>query len=215
MSYLEIILQFSTIIVAIANIILVFFVFLQIRDLRKPIILTKILTREQDVEEKPDVLVSDYPYLVIINCSNNVAKKFNISYRFSIKGHPTIHVNEPFLHHLNPKEAIKIVLKRQAIREAYPDLFESVSEGKITLLIPKETLRINLDVKIEYNPVFLSRFGYLIEDNYFIEWDSLKSFPQFKDHPRFDCWNKRNGEYYIYKLGKRAERKENLNPDDW
>jgi len=215
MSYLDTIEKFSTIVVAIVNIILVFFVFLQVRDLRKPVILTKILTRNQEVEEKPDVLVSDYPYLAIINSSDNVAKKLNISYLFTIKGHPAISVNELLLHHLNPKEATKIVLKRQAIREAYPDLFESVTEGKITLFIPKETLRINLDVKIEYNPVLLSKFGYLIEDNFFIEWGSLKSYPQFKDHPRFDCWNKRDGEYYIYKFGTRAERKENSNPENW
>jgi len=214
MDLFQFLIDYSSVIIAIVNVILVIFVLIQIRDSRKPVIFTKLLTRKQEVEEKPGVLVSDFPYLAIINGSDNIAKKLSISYQFTVKEH-TIHVNEPFLHHLNPNEATKFVLKIQAIRHAYPDLFDSVSEGNKTLFIPKETLRINLDVKIGYNPVVLSGFGYQIKDNYYIEWGSLTSYPQFKDHPRFDCWNKRDGEYYIYKLSGRSDRKEKVDSEYW
>jgi len=211
---LDLVEKYSTIIVAVANVILVYFVFSQIRDSRKPIIFTKLLTREQEVDEKPSVLVSDFPYLAIINSSDNIAKTISISYQFITNQH-TIPVYEPPLHHLNPKEATKFVLKIKAIHDAYPELFESVREGSKTLIIPKETLHILLDVKIGYNPVILSGFGHQIQDNYYIEWGSLASYPQFKDHPRFDCWNMRDGEYYIYKMNGRSERKLKAIPEDW
>jgi len=211
---LDIIEKFSTIIVAIVNIILVIIVLIQIRDSRKPVIFTKILTRDQDVEVKPDVLVTDTQYLTILNRSNNLAKSLDISYSFTFNG-ISIDVHEKKLHHLNPEEATKILLKLKNIHEQHPELFEDITEGKISKKIPKETIRIHLRVKILYNPLVLQLFCQKIEDDYEIEWGSLKSFPEFEKHPVIFCENKRDEEYYIHKLGVREEQKECSNFENW
>lgn len=206
--------KFSTVIVAVANIILVIFVLIQIRDSRKPVIFTKILSREQEIDDRPEVLFTYTRYLTVLNRSRNLAKSLDISYQFSFNGR-TIDVQEGKLSHLNPDEATKIVLKMQKIRESYPDSFKAITEGKITKSIPKETLKIDLKVKVRFNPLFLSLFGQIIEDNYYIEWGSLQSFPEFEKHPIIFCWNKRDGEYYIYKLGERFERREIQRSENW
>ena len=214
MDFLQLFSDYANTIVAIVNIILVIFVLIQIRDSRKPVIFTRILSRDQGIENKPDVLVTDTHYLTILNRSKNLARSLDISYQFTFNGQ-SVDVHEKKLHHLNPDEATKVVLKLQKIRELYPVLFEDATEGKITKRIPKETLRIDLTVKVQYNPLLLSLFGQTIEDNYYIEWGSLRSFPEFEKHPVIFCWNKRDGEYYIYKLGVQTEQKESLNSEEW
>lgn len=200
---------------AIANIILISFIFLQLRDYRKPLIITKIISRDKEVTDRPDVLEESPLYLAIINDSKNIAKSIDIEYQFNFNGH-SIPKKEKMLSHLNPKEATKIVLKYGTILEKYPELFEETAEGTATIKTPKQTLNIDLTVKVSYNPILRYLFKYELEDNYLIEWGSLKSYPNFSDHPIFNCWNKRNKEFYIYKTsGNKFRRKENLKNEWW
>lgn len=190
---------YSTAIIAFFNIILIYFIFLQLRDARKPLITIKIIPRDKEVIDKPNVLESGTTiYLAIINNSKNVARSINIRYQFNFNGRSK-KVKEKKLSHLNPEEATKIVLKTKTIREECPEIFEEVKEGGITKIIPKETMKMDLIVTVSYNPLIGSLYRYKLEDNYEIEWGSLKNYPNFSDHPVFNCWNKRNGEYYIYK----------------
>lgn len=195
MDILNFFVNYSNSIIAFFNIILIYFVFLQLRDARKPIIVTKIISRDKEVIHRPYVMETGNLYLAIINDSNNIAQSINIEYQFDFSKH-SIKIKEK-LSHLNPKEATKIILKYGAIREKYPDLFEETTKGAITKITPKETLKIDLIITVFYNP--LLGLKYKIDDNYMIEWNSLKSYSNFEDHPVFNCWNKRNGEYYIYK----------------
>ena len=192
--------SYSNMIIAIANIILIFFIYHQFRDSRKPLISTKIISREKEVTDRPDVLEEGTLYLAIINDSNNIARAIDIEYQLNFNGH-SISKKEKTLSHLNPKEATRIVFKSGGILEKCPDLFEEITEGNITKIIPKETLKIDLIVTIHYNPHLGYPLKYELEDNYVIEWGSRKKYPNFDGHPVFKCWNKRNGEFYIYKTG--------------
>lgn len=193
---------YSTTIIAVCNIILICIIFLQLRDARKPIITTKIIQRDKEVTNRPNVLESGPLYLAIINDSNNIARSINMKYQFDFNGR-SIEINKKKLSHLNPKEAARIIINFDTIIENSPNLFEEKTEGNSTKKIPKETLKVNLIVTISYNPLIGSLFKYKLEDNYEIEWGSLKNYPNFSDHPVLLSWNKRNGEYYIYKTGGR------------
>lgn len=199
---LNLLVSYSNAILAIVNIILISFIFLQLRDSRKPLIITKIISRDKEVTDRPDVLESGDLYLAIINDSKNISKSINIKYKFNFNDR-IIKVKEKELSHLNPKEATSIILKCGKILEKYPELFEETTEGTTTIKTPKETLKIELTVTVNYNPILKYLFKYELEDNYLIEWGSLKNYPNFRDHPVFNCWNKRNGEYYIYKTSGR------------
>lgn len=212
---LNLFVNYSNAVMAIANIILIIFIFHQLRDARKPIIITKIISRDKKVTDMPDVLESGNLYLAIINDSKNISKSINIKYNFNFNDR-TITVKEKMLSHLNPKEATKIVLKYGAILKKYPELFEETAEGSAIIKTPKEKLSIDLNVTISYNPILRYLFKYELEDNYVIEWGSLKSNPMLRDHPVFDCWNKRNNEFYIYKTsGNEFRRQEGLKNEWW
>lgn len=215
MEILNLFANYSNIIMAIANIILIVFIFHQLRDARKPIIITKIISRDKEVTDRPDVLEPGDLYLAIINDSKNISKSINIKYQFNFNN-LKLKVKEKELSHLNPREATRIILKDGMILKKYPDLFEETTEGNLIKKTPKEKLRIDLTVIISYNPILRYLFKYELEDNYEIEWGSLKNNPNFRDHPDFKCWNKRSGEFYIYKTsGQEFRRKEGFKSEWW
>ncbi|MDY6932357.1 MAG: hypothetical protein SVJ22_10645 [Halobacteriota archaeon] len=189
--------NYSNSIIAVANIILIIFIFLQLRDARKPIISTKVISSEREVTEKPNVLESKKLYFVITNNSNNVARSIKVNFRYKFDDNSIEYGMD--LDHLNPKEAVKFLLKTEVIRENYTDSFEEITENDTTITIPKETIRIDLIITVRYNPIFAKILKYKIEDNFVIEWESKKKHPNFKDHPVINCWNKREG-FYIYKI---------------
>lgn len=185
---------------AVFNVILISFIFLQLRDSRKPLIVTKIISRHKGITDRPDVLESGTLYIAIINDSNNIAKAIDIEYQFNFDGY-SVHKKEKMLSHLNPKEATRFFLKCDEVFKKYPDIFEEITVGNTTKIIPKKALKIDLSVTIHYNPLLGFLRKYKLEDNYLIEWGSLENYPNFDDHAIFNCWNKRNGEFYIYKTG--------------
>ena len=201
---------YSNLIMSIVNVILVTLIYLQIRDSRKPLITMKVLSMNKTINDSPDVLEFGTLYLTVSNVSKNVATDIKINYQFYFRNsnnklNPI--KNQKKLNYLNPNESAKILLNFGEIRERYPEYFEriTVKNNNIassitkTKIIPKETLKINLIVEVKYNPIFKHFFPFKIEDEYEIEWHSLKTSPRFEEHPIIFCWNMRNGNY-IYKL---------------
>lgn len=191
--------QILNLFIVIINLILIYFIFIQIRDTRKPLILTGIISKNKEPIDTPSVLESGTLYVVVTNNSKNVAKSININYIFKFDN-KVIDANKDQnkLKYLNPGEAVKILLKTKPIRERYPDLFESVTVGNTTIEIPKKTLNMNLSLNVKYNPIIANIGKYKIEDTYSIKWFSQENVPNFEDHPRFDSHNKRDT-IYVYK----------------
>ena len=175
MYILNLLVSYSNVIIAVVNVILITFIFLQLRDSRKPLIITKIISEDKEVTDRPDVLEAGTLYLAITNDSNNIAKDIDIEYQFNFDGNSVLK-KEKILSHLNPKEATRFPLKRGEVSEKYPDLFEEITEGNTTKRIPKKTLKMDLIVTIHYNPL-LGFLKYKLEDNYVIEWGSLENNP--------------------------------------
>ena len=118
MNLLNLFRDYSNTIIAIVNIILVIFIFLQLRDSRKPIITTKIISGNKEVTDRADVLESDKQYIVINNKSKNIAKSLEIKYKFNFDS-GFREVKQDILSHLNPEEATKILLKTESIIAKY------------------------------------------------------------------------------------------------
>ena len=184
----------STIVLALANIILIFIIYSQFRDQRKPIITNKILgeTVKNGTESKqPTLMMGPEHTLIISNISNKVASKLKIYYEFFSDSKKLAQVSEE-LDYLNPNELTRMFLKTEEIITNHPDLFEEKTEGQNTKKIPKKAMNLLLDIHISYNPIFGKFSPYKIKDSYELRWDSLENYPTFKDHPRISCWNKRN-----------------------
>ncbi len=167
----------------------------------------KVLSMNKTIKDSPDVLEFGTLYLTVSNVSKNVATDIKINYQFYFRN-PNNKLNpiknQKKLNYLNPNESAKIFLNFGEIRERYPEYFERITvknniASSITKIIPKETLKINLIVEVKYNPIFKHFFPFKIEDEYEIEWHSLKTSPRFEEHPIIFCWNMRSGNY-IYKL---------------
>jgi hypothetical protein len=186
--------------IVIINVILILFILVQTRDSRKPLILTGVISGNKEPTDQPSVLESGELYVVLVNDSENVAKSIDIDYEFAFDDKVVdANKDQNKLDYLNPGEATKILVNTKPIRETYPEIFKSVTVGNTTKIIPKETLKINFHLKVNYNSL-IGNFGkYKIEDTYFIEWSSLVSVPDFKYHPQINCWNQRNDAFYIFK----------------
>ena len=177
------------------NLFLIYFIYRQVRHLYKPIITIKVIHREKDIEERPNVLEYGDLYLVISNVSKNPAKDLAIQYEFLIENGRRTEINKNFSY-LNPGEATREPLEYGKVIKEHPDLFQTVTKEKETKKIPNKTLRILLNVIVTYNSP-----KYKVDDSYEIQWDSLENLPDFENHPSILCWNRRSG-IYIYKQGE-------------
>ena len=192
----------STILIPV-NILLIFTLIYQYRESQKPILTTHLVSNNKKENELPDVLESssayrfEHHYIRIINSSKNEAKKLDITYRMALKKDPKNFVeNIVKLDNLNSSEMTWFLLHNKTFREKFPDEFETITiDDKTTLIRPKESLDITLDITIRYNPLFFNMNKYELNDNYIIRWSKLESDP----YVLFDCWNQRNG-LYIQKL---------------
>jgi len=104
MGFLSWFISHSNTIIVFFNIILIYIIFLQLRDARKPIITTKIIQRDKEVIDRPNVLESGTLYLVIINDSKNIAQSINIEYQFDFNGRSmvTTHLYNQPMEQTNP-----------------------------------------------------------------------------------------------------------------
>lgn len=185
-----------TIAIVAANLFLVYFIYKQVRLAYKPIITTKIISREKSVDATASILEAGVLYLVISNASNNPASNLRIHYDFLLEDEKITEVNK-VLRYLNPGEAIKELLGLGKIIRDHPGLFDEIEKGDTIKKIPKKTLKLFLNITVTYNFP-----KHKINDSYEIEWGSLESYPNFEDHPVTHCWNRRDG-IYIYKLGEK------------
>jgi len=182
----------SAIGILLINVVLICFIYWQVRHLYRPIITIKIINREKGMEARPSVLEFEDLYLVISNASKNPAGKLKIQYEFLLENMKPIEVNKT-LSYLNPGEATREPLDYGKIIEEHPNLFQTVTKGKETKRIPHETLRLLLNVTVTYNYP-----RYRIHDSYEMRWESLEALPNFENHRGPLCWNRRDG-IYIYK----------------
>lgn len=184
----------------VVNLIVIIFYFLQWRESKRPILYIKFLgynsvvNTETNVESKPSVLedCSHGSYLIVSNESKQIATNIKINYVFKFQGEKIPKTEQ--ISYLNPKEATKILVILNEIKNNNKDLFEIIDDGVTKIELPKETMKIDLDVKVS--------FGYWplkhsIEDSYYIEWTGLNCLP--KALITISSWNKRNN-HYVYKL---------------
>lgn len=186
--------------VLVANLVLIYFVYRQVRHIYRPVITTKVISREANIEDIPTTLVPGDLYLVISNVSANQATNLRISYEFWFQNRRIAKLSKA-LQYLNPNEAMKELIPLGEIIKNYPELFEQVEQGKETKKIPKKTLLLYLRINITHGFP-----QHKIADSYKIEWGSLENYPRFEDHPIMNCWNMRDG-LYIYKLGRASDTK--------
>jgi len=182
-------------VIVIINLVLITFIFLQVKHIYRPILSIKILSREKDVKEGPDVLEYGDLYSVVSNVSPNPASNIKIKYEFSWAEKRLLQIRRS-LKYLNPNEATREPLEIGKIITNYPELFQEHNKGREYKKIPKETLTLVLEVYVNYR---LGILPYNTRDSYRIEWGSLVNYPTFEDHPVLNCWNFRDG-HYIYKL---------------
>lgn len=182
-------------VIIIVNLLLITFIFLQVKHIYRPILSIKILSREKDVKESPGVLEHGDLYSVISNVSPNPASNIQIRYEFSRAGKRLLQIRKS-LRYLNPNEATREPLDIGEIITTYPELFQEHNKGKEHKKIPRKTLTLVLEVYVNYK---LGILPYNTQDSYRIEWGSLENYPSFEDHPVLNCWNVRDG-HYIYKL---------------
>ena len=123
--------------VLVANLSLIYFVFRQVRHIYRPIITTKVVSREATVDETPTVLIAGDPYLVVSNVSTNQATNLRIGYEFRLGDRRIARLNKP-LRYLNPKEATKEPIPLGEIIGNYPKLFEEIENGKVTKKLPRK-----------------------------------------------------------------------------
>lgn len=186
--------------VLVVNLFLIYFIYRQVRHIYRPVITTKVISREASVEDIPTTLISENPYLVVSNESTNQATRLRINYEFWLQNSRIVNLSKS-LGYLNPKEAMREPLPLGEIIRNHPELFEQVEQGKETKKIPKKTLSLYLKINITHG---FPR--HKIADTYKIEWGSLENYPRFEDHPIMNCWNIRD-ELYIYKLGRASDTK--------
>ncbi len=208
--------NYANIIIAVVNLVLVAFVFLQIRDSRKPIISINVLSRDKEPTDRQSVLESGDLYVIISNYSKNTARSLDIDCQLKIKDKFTTgNDKNKKLDYLNPGEATRFILQTSEFMDKHLEYFEKIEDGNTTIITPKETLRMVLSIKVCYNPIFANYGKYKTADDYYIEWrPTIKS--QDADYvTRFFCWNIRNKNFYIYKINKAVQEVKIIeNPDN-
>ncbi|AKB24660.1 hypothetical protein MSMTP_1191 [Methanosarcina sp. MTP4] len=198
--------NYANIIIAFGNLILVAFVFLQIRDSRKPIISINVLSRDKEQTDRQFVLESGDLYAIISNYSKNTARSLDIDCQFKFKDQFTTENDQnKKLDYLNPGEATRFFIQTSDFMEKHTEYFEEIEEGNTTIITPKETLRIDVSIKVRYNPIFANHGKYETTDDYYIEWGHAIKTQDANYVTRFHCWNKRNKNFYIYKINKTVQ----------
>lgn len=192
--------KIATIIVAVINFVLIYFVYLQIRDSRKPFVTTGIISGDK-IRKVESTIDSEGRYCIMVkenrtfwndsrveetgplalfirNDSKNVVRKLNLNFSFNIENQ-IVEYDERELSHLNPKEATYLFIKHERLIEKFSDLFTEYTayddsdpeqEHEATIKFPKTIIRINLKILITYNPLVWDLRPISIEDNYSILW---------------------------------------------
>ena len=177
--------------IASANIIFIVFYYLQLRESRKAIIITKFLSERKEGDSKEEILEILPQYLYVENISKNKIKKLRVNGTFLFDNKRlTI---EKKLDYLNPHERGKILIRLGDLIDKFPDLFKEYEyknkKGKTLsyLKIPKKTLKVKFKITFRWGLINKQN------DEYELEWLSKDNCPDLKYHPRITSINKRNG----------------------
>ncbi|MFA7708349.1 MAG: hypothetical protein WCX73_05350 [Candidatus Pacearchaeota archaeon] len=179
------------VIIASANLVFIYFYFMQLRESKKAVIMTKFIGAERGNGSKQEIMENLPQYLYVENISKNKLKNLTIIGTFYFNKKEYKFSKE--ITYLNPHERAKILIRLGDLIDKYPELFEELKdkrEGSLVYLkIPKENLNITFKILFKWS-LFNKQ-----EDEYFIEWLSKKSCPDLKYHPKIMSWNKRNNVY--------------------
>lgn len=199
----EQIVNVSQIISTLAVAITAYLIFLQFRNQTKPQLRIEVKegSKENNVQNILEYNLNDKRglYLFVSNDSKETAEKIKISYSFNLKNENQNVEGTYDIPYLHPREQNQIPLPLQNILENCSELFETkeISKGS-TAKIPKKTLYIEFEVKIQYSPLLFGFLEHKTRDEFFIEWGSLENYPELKKHPQIRSWNKRK-DFYIAK----------------
>lgn len=190
----KLILLSANVIIASANVFFIYFYFMQLRESKKAVLHVKLVHYNKIRYGAQKVLERSPEHLVIDNRSNNRANQIKVNGIIHFKNR-AIRVINQCLKYLNPYEGVVILVDFKQVIDSFPGLFQQIESeengAKTICTIPKETIYLTLDVSIKWRPFYSQR------DSYYIEWGSLKSYPNIKNHPMINSWNKRDNQYIL------------------
>ena len=148
-----------------------------------------------DGKSKQDVRETNPFYVFVKNCSNVLIKKLKLKTVI-------IYKNKSFtesiqkLDYLNSGEKVTFTYLDLNFRKKFPELFESITNGRTTFITPKE----NLKFKVKF--ILTWSFFHKQLDEFDVEWRSY-NLVKFESDDLYHkhcvgSYNKRNG-FYIYK----------------
>lgn len=114
-----ILLYITNIVIALANILLLVFMYLQFKNSIKPTLTTKLMHEGKNIEEIPNVFEYGDVSLVVSNISSYIARNLVIKYSFKLGRKKSV-TKKQRISRLNPYEAVKILLGIIKIKEKYP-----------------------------------------------------------------------------------------------
>ncbi|MBU2612434.1 MAG: hypothetical protein KKB62_01805 [Nanoarchaeota archaeon] len=173
------------------------FIALPYRNSLKPRL--RIEIKDRDKKEVQSCLEWKNLFLNITNISKNSAENIKIKLisKLEVKetGYKKNLISNEEVAYLHPGEISPFPLKSIShMLEEVKDLFEIRKNKNYEMKVPKKNLTINLRVEV-------SSTGYKTYDDFYIEWYSMNSSPNW-DAPRILCWNKRKDKYIIKMEGK-------------
>ncbi len=179
----------------IANIIFIYFYFMQLRETKKAIIYTKFIGTDKNTGDKKNgnskqEILELLPELLFIeNRSKNKVENFRINGTLYFNnGKQKLPVDK--VEFINPYERILISKTIfESIVKNHGKLFKKTKNNTI----PIKTLKIKLSLVYKWNYFHKQR------DLYEIEWRSLGDCPDLKVHPQITSYNKR-GKFYVEKI---------------
>jgi hypothetical protein len=177
--------------IAVANLIVILFYYLQLRESKKAIIVTKFIGAEKGNGSKQEIIENLPQYLYVENISKNKVKGLEVIGTFCFDKRKYVFSRR--IDYLNPHERAKILIRMGDLIDKYPNLFEEYKDKRedslVYLKIPKETLNITFKILFKWSLFNKQR------DEYKIEWLSKKNCPDLKYHPNIHSWNRRNDIY--------------------
>lgn len=200
---IENLLLIANIVIASANILIIYFYYMQLRETRTGVISSKFMDYEKKSEEIQAIVENSPFYFYITNESNKIIKKLKVNAKVVLENkEKQILGKKSFknlkIDYINPCERIKSHLFRLGeFSKYFPDLFEehSVNNGKRLFTAPKKKLILKLSLVFKWGgfPNYKQR------DYYEIEWESPYELKSKENHPVIKSYNRRNG-FYVEKL---------------
>jgi hypothetical protein len=180
------------------NLIVIIFYYFQWRNTSRPVLSISLIGFDRyggfDPRKIPEPFILEEchngAYILLSNNSSNIASEITVEFSITFK---EVHLSEKrILSYLNPHETARILVPFDKIVEIYRDQFTTVEEGSGILTLPKDTLYIDMVVKVTFGHIP----RYSMKDTYRIEWVGSNHSP--KPLNQIFSWNMRD-DLPIYK----------------